>query len=285
MTFKTHFVPQFLRAPEDGNGADDAAAAKAAADAAAAKSAEDAAKAAAKAAEDAAKAGEGKGSDKEAELLREVMEKKAKLREKQAELDAAAARLKEFDGIDPAEIKALLQERANAEKSAAEAKGDFERVKQMMVEEHKKEIEKFQTSLAEKEKALQNSISVIDDLTIGSAFASSSFVAGEMILTPSKARTVYGSHFDVENGKVVAYDKPRGQQNRTQLVDGSGEPLGFEDAIKKLVEVDPDRDRLIRSKLKEGAGSKTADVKAPEKKQDVGGGVSRIEAALAAKKK
>jgi hypothetical protein len=225
-----------------------------------------------------------KVSDKEAELLKEVMDKKAKLKEAQDAAAAAAAKLKEFEGIDPVEVKKLLQDRKDAEKKELEAKGDFDRLKAMMAEEHKKELEKVTTTVTEKDSALAAALREIDELTIGSAFSTSKFVTDELVLTPSKTRQVYGSHFERENGQIVAYDKPKGAAERTKLVDGSGNPLGFEAALKKLVEIDPDHDRLVRSKTKDGAGSKTEDTKTTQKTDNGLRGSARIAAALAAAK-
>ena len=73
------------------------------------------------------------------------------------------------------------------------------------------------------------------------------------------------------DGQVVAFDKPRGAQNRTQLVDASGEALGFEAALKKIVDGDPDRDSIVRSKAKQGADSKTITGKKPPVKEEVTG--------------
>ncbi|MCY1309996.1 hypothetical protein D9M70_601460 [compost metagenome] len=74
-------------------------------------------------------------------------------------------------------------------------------------------------------------------------------------MTPSKARVIYGQHFDLVDGKVVGYDKPRGAANRTALVDSLGEPVQFEEALRKIVEADPDKDHLLKAKVKPGAGS------------------------------
>lgn len=231
-------------------------------------------------------AGEGKNepniSDKEAELLKEVMDKKAKLKETAQEVDRLKAELTKFSGIDLNEVKKLLDDRKAAEKAALEAKGDFERLKAMMAEEHQKELSTLTEKLTERERALQDSMTAINDLTVGTAFRDSAFVKDELVLTAAKARTVYGAHFEVEAGQVVAYDKPRGSEGRTKLVNGSGDPLGFEDAIRKLVDADPDRDQLVRSKMKPGASSKTTDEKPKETATEVKG-LGRIMAALETK--
>lgn len=126
----------------------------------------------------------------------------------------------------------------------------------------------------------------IVELTVGHSFDNSGFIRDEMVLTPRKARVVYGDHFDVEDGRLVGYDKPRGTGERTKLVDGKGEPLGFEEAMRKIVEIDPDRDNLLKSKLKQGADSadkKPAVVEVALSKKPEPKGISKIEAALATK--
>jgi len=232
--------------------------------------------------------GEGKSklSDREAELLKENMDKKRKLKEAQDALAAANERLKAFDGVDPNELRQLLAEREEArkekeeaERKALEAKGDWERLKQMMAEEHEKVVGTLKGELDTTKNALSAAQAQIVDLTIGAQFSNSAFINDELVLTPSKARQIYGSHFELVDGRVVGYDKPAGAKDRTPLVDGAGNPLPFEAALKKLVDADPDRERLVRSKLKEGAGSKTTNDKVDPKTPEVYG-VHRIAAAL-----
>lgn len=225
-----------------------------------------------------------KPSDAEAKLLKEVMEKKNKLKEKEDALEAANERLKAFEGIDPAIARKLLADQAAAEAAQLEAKGEFERVKQMMVEAHKAEKEALTAAVAEREEKLSNAERTIADLTVGAAFSQSNFISEDLVLTPAKARQIYGSHCEVENGRVVVYDKPKGESNRTKLVNGSGDALPFEDGLKKLVEMDPDRESLLRSKLAPGAGDTGVDTKA-KPQPSMGSGISRIAQALNARKK
>jgi hypothetical protein len=268
-----------LKAAADALAAREAAlAAKEAEIKAAAEAAEKAAvEAAEKAAAEKAAADGDKLTPEAAALLKEVMEKKEKLKE-------ANEKLKAYDGVDPAEYAALKAEKANAEKARAEAAGDFERVKAMMADEHKKETEKKQAAITEKESLISQQQKMINDLTIGQSFSNSKFVTEELVLTPAKARTIYGSHFEFEGEKIVAYDKPKGSTERTKLVDSSGVPLGFEESVRKLVEADPEKEKLLKSTLKTGAGSETIDTKTESKPGDKVSGVSIIAAALASRK-
>lgn len=215
-----------------------------------------------KAAEDAKS--KGKTSDAEAKLLKEVMEKKEALKKRETELQAANERLKAFEGIDPTKVKELIsaQEKAEAERKKAEEealakRGEWDALKKQMNDAHSAELAKKEEALTAALNSSQTLQQQIEALTVGNAFGHSKFITEELALTPSKARVVYGSHFEFKDGQVIAFDKPAGTKGRTMLVDGKGEPLDFEAAIAKIVEADPDKDSLKKSKLKPGANSNT----------------------------
>jgi hypothetical protein len=291
------FGPRFLMDPENTDGDAAAAAAAAAAKEAADRTAKEAADKTAKeaadkaAAEDAAR--RSNLTDNEAKLLKEQMATKAKLEEATKKAEEAAAKLKAFEGLDPEKVKELVaaSNAAEAAKKAAEEEnlrkaGEFDRLKAMMVEEHKKETESLATEVTTTKTALEQAQNAINDLTVGASFSNSSYIKDELILTPTYARKIFGEYFDVEDRKPVGYDKPRGAANRTKLVNGSGEPMPFEDAIKKIIEASPDKDQLLRSKLMPGSSTKTLDVSArqreAERKATGPTGMARIQAALEA---
>lgn len=233
---------------------------------------------------------DGKPSDAEAKLLKEVMEKKEALNKaKQAAEDAkreaqeARERLAKFDGIDLDQVKELLKEKAERENAELEKRGEWDRLKQQMAEQHKQEIERLRAELSNPVSELTEKLTKrereIHELTIGRSFSESNFIRDSLTLTPSKARVIYGAHFELQDGKVVAYDKPAGSADRTPLVDSNGEALAFEKAIEKLVELDPDRDNLLKSKIKAGAGSENDPTARTTTKQPELKGLARIQAA------
>lgn len=231
-----------------GNAADDAAAA-------AAKTAAD--EAAAKAAKDAADAEGKKTSDAEAKLLKDLMKYKTRAAELDKELQSAKEKVSAYEGVDLEKARAALAEQEDLERKRLEAKGDYDRLVKQMGERHGTEKTALQQQIEEARRATSSLQQQVADLTVGNSFTSSKFVAEELTLTPTKARIIYGAHFEFKDGKVVGYDKPAGASDRTVLVDATGDTLDFEDALKKLIEVDPDKDTLIRSKVKPGAGSST----------------------------
>lgn len=218
------------------------------------------------AAEEEAKKKKTKPTDEEARLLKESMKRKEQLDAAEAAkvlsekaLVEANKRLKEFEGMNPAEIRKLVDAQKKAEEDKLKAAGDWDALKKQMNDAHAAEIVKLtDTHTAEKTQLIDANTSLatnIANLTVGGAFGSSPYVRDELVLTVGKARIVYGGHFEFKDGKVIAFDKPAGAAGRTMFIDGKGEPLGFEDALKKIVDADPDRDDVLRSKLKEGAGS------------------------------
>ena len=266
--------------------ADKAAKEKADAEAAAKKAKDDADAARKKAEEDAEKEKGSKLTDRERELLHEVMDRKDRERNLKKERDDAIARIAAIEEKERKAKEKADAEKAKADKEAAEKAGDFERVKKMMADEHKKQIEAEREKAREARQALKDAQKTIDDLTVGAQFNTSKFVMEQLTLPPTMARKIYGDHFELENGKVVAFDKPKGAGERTKFVDASGEPVPFEDALKKLIESSAEKDRLIKSNLKEGAnsqGDRRGTLKTGEKVAEVSG-KDRIAAALAAGK-
>lgn len=236
---------------------------------------------AAAAAAAAAAAGGKKPTDEEARLLKENMKKKEELKKVADQNATLQAQLKTFEGIDPEAVRKLLADQKAAEEKQLEAKGDFDRLKARMAEEHGKEVTTLKAQLEALQSQLGAASGTINELTIGTQFGQSSFISEELTLTPAKARVVYANHFDLEEGKVVGYDKPRGAANRTALVDQYGAPVPFDAALRKIVDADPDKEQLYRSKIKAGAGSDSKKVTGQQPQSQAGAtSVSKIASGL-----
>lgn len=237
--------------------------------------------------------GKGKPSDREAQLLKESMSRKEKI----GQLEA---RLAEYEGVDPKafrEMQERLQVLDQKERELANAKlieqGRFDEALNSMRSEHEGVLSQVRTqSAAELQAALQERDQLktqlgafqaqIEDLTVGAAFGNSAFIREELVqaMNPERSRRLYGDHFDIVEGKVVGYDKPRGQEGRAPLVDKDGQPVSFDEAFKRVLSSQSDYETLIRSSVKPGAGSGTRDDKATDPAKKIGTGVNRIAAAL-----
>ena len=193
-----------------------------------------------------------------ADLLKESMKRKGNeqtLKEK----------LAQFGDVDPERVKTLLQAEAESEKqrkASEEAellrRGEFDAVKKQMVEAHGAEVADLRAQLELAQNEANSLKRGLIEKTVGTSFGESNFLREKVLMTPAKARVIYGSHFEVnEDGQVVGYDKPAGAKDRTILVDGSGNPLSFELAIERVLRADPEADALLRSEAKPGVGSQT----------------------------
>jgi hypothetical protein len=225
-------------------------------------------------------------SDEAAKLMKEVMKKKEALQAAENEKKALAERLAQFEGVDPDEYKKLVGEKKAQELQELERRGEFERIREQMAKQHEEEVKALREQLnsvsGETDSKLKEYETRITELTIGRAFGDSTFIKDELVgaLTPAKVRALFGAQFEVKDGQVVAYDKPAGAKDRTILVDASGAPLSFDAAIRKIIDTDPDRDSMLKSKLKPGAGSNNdSDGRPPAPR--VAAGADRIKAALA----
>lgn len=224
-------------------------------------------------------------SDAEAKLLKEVMAKKEKIaqQEKQiAELTKVSEAIKNLGGVET--LAKMVEDKKAAEKAELEKKGEWDKLKAQMVEAHTKEIGEYKTKLSDLESKLKAETDKISQLTLGNSFANSQYLK-KTVLTSGKAQAIYGSYFDIgEDGKVSGYDKPRGAAGRTLLVDGQGNAVGFEAALERIISADPDKDSLLRTVAKQGAGSSTSGG-APVKKQETSAksGIEMILAGLSKK--
>lgn len=219
-----------------------------------------------------------KTSDGEAKLLKEVMKLKEQLRE-------TKEKTKDYEGLDLEEVKRLIEEKKNREVRELEDKKAWDELKKRLTDEHKRAIEEREQRLKERDDELTKYRSTINEMTVGQAFMQSNFIEKEMVYTPSKMRKLFGEHFEMEDGQVIPYDKPRGEANREKLVDSKGKTLSFDDAIKKLVDDDSEKDSFYKSTLKQGANSRTDQTtrKVTDSSSELRG-MDRIAAALSKKK-
>lgn len=184
-----------------------------------------------------------------ANLLKEVMAKKAKLQE--------------YEGINAEEAKKLLEEKKKAEEAQkkaemeqAEKENNWEAVKKQMNEQHEAQKNELQKQIDSLREQIAQNQKEKETLLINNKFEESRFIRENLVLSPNKTRALYGSYFDVEGSELVAYNAPKGSANRARLVDVNGNNLTFDKAIEKIVNLDPDKNTLLKSKVHVGSGSK-----------------------------
>lgn len=226
-------------------------------------------------------------SDKEAELLKDVMKHKTRAKQLEQSFEQANSELAKIKAtlgdMSLEDLNSVLKERKDKEIADLEQRGEYSRIVEQMREENTKVVDQIVNEKKQIEEKLQGAMTQIEELTIGRKFLESKFIADDILLPQSIARREFGPHFDLVDGKVVGFDKPRGSSDRTPLVDGKGEYLSFDAALERLVEKHPDSKDMRRSKVKTGANSST-ETKVPGTRKPAAApnvrGQSRIEMAL-----
>lgn len=227
-------------------------------------------------------------TDQEAKLLKEVMEKKTHIKEQDQKIEKLEGALKQFEalgGIDA--LKGLVEEKQAQQKKDLEAKGEWEKLREQMVSEHEKATAGLKAEIADLQKTVSAKNHKIEEMTVGAAFANSAFLKDKTVLPPSKARAIFGSYFDIgEDGSIVAYDKPRGSEGRTALVDQLGKGVGFDVAMERIITADPDSESLLRAfgGTGTGAGSGTSGAPKQTKPEAPKSGLEMIASGLLKKK-
>lgn len=191
---------------------------------------------------------DGQIDDEKAGLIKDLMKHKTRAKEFEA-------KLKKLEGVDVEEYRTLKQQREEAERKKLEDKGEYERITSQMVEQHEQELEALRSEHSTKDQEIAALRAQVNELTVGSNFDNSTFLREKLAVPMRYARRDFEGHFDYEDGSVVAYDKPRGADDRTPLVDGKGKPLGFDAAIEKLITNSPDAKDLLKASIKPGAQS------------------------------
>lgn len=214
---------------------------------------------------DGGEGGKPKLSDNEAQLLKDLMKHKDTAKSERQAREQLEAKLKEFEGIDPVAVRELLSKQQKAQEEELEKKGQWETLKGNMAKAHADEKAKLEAQIAELSGKLQAKDSTIDELTIGTQFSGSKFIKEETTIPASKARALYGNHFELVDGVLTAFDKPKGAQGRAALVDSAGNAIAFDEAMRKIIEADPDKDALLRTTAKPGAGSGSKQAVPPKK--------------------
>ena len=164
--------------------------------------------------------------------------------------EAVELKLKAFEGIeDPAAAKKALQTVKNLDDKKLVDAGEVEKVKAEAIKSVRAEFD----PIVQERDTLK---SQLDTHLIGGAFANSKFIA-EKFAAPGPAgveiaRSLFGKHLKVEDGKVVAYD---GQGGKLFSRVRHGELADPDEAIELLVDAYPHKAHLLKGSGASGAGS------------------------------
>lgn len=159
--------------------------------------------------------------------------------------EAAEAALKPFEGLDPSKARESIELASKIDQKKLIESGK--------VEEVRAEVKKqYDTQLAEREKALNDTTARLNSLLIDNVFSSSKFVHERIAVPHDMFKDSFGKNFRIENGEVVPYDK---NGNRLYSKERAGEYATPEEALQLYVESHPQKDILLKAATGSGSGS------------------------------
>lgn len=148
-------------------------------------------------------------------------------RELLAEAKKAKDALKNYDGVDPEEFKALKAAAEEAERKKAAAEGDFKSLEKQLVEKHTAELEKAQGRAAKLQTALEQRL-VQAQLTAVIA----KHKGDPDLLLPHGTRLTRVRETDDGFEAFVADEK-----GNPMIADGKGTPMTFDDLVTQVLMV------------------------------------------------
>lgn len=220
-------------------------------------------------------------NDEIARLVKDVMKQKERAKSAQTEKDELAKQVSDIQKVlgdmSLDDVEGLIKARKDADRKRLEEQGKYEQIVEQMRDQHKTEVSDLRTKIGELEVALRTKEGSLEELSIGRAFGDSVFLREKSTIPASIARKEFGDYFDIENGVVVPYNKPRGQEDRAPLVDAEGHVKDFETAIQELFTKHPESKSLLKTTQKPGAASSTESVTAPAKPSENKTGLTGLE--------
>lgn len=147
-----------------------------------------------------------------------------------------------------AELERLRAEREAAEEEKKRKAGEFDSLRQSLLEKTQKEIAAANEKAQQAEQRWRATIK-------GRAFADAADLFGKDALTiylPQVAEKVFGDHVDLDDdGHVVV----KGHDGHVIVDAKTGRPASFSAAMRELIESLPDKDYHLRGSGKTGSGS------------------------------
>jgi hypothetical protein len=165
------------------------------------------------------------------ELQKEAKNHRLKAKELQEKLD-------NFQGIDdPDKAREALKTVQNLEDKKLIDAGKAEEMKRQIQDQ-------YDSKIAEKDQELSKRDQQIHKLVVSNAFANSQTINDQTILPPDVAEAYFGKHFQVEDGKAVAYDH---SGNPIYSREKPGEPAPFDEALQTIINQHPQKDRILKA--------------------------------------
>lgn len=160
--------------------------------------------------------------------------------------EAAETQLKNFAGIDDPEFaKQSMQTMKNIDAKKLIDAGEVEKVKGEIAKAYQSQIDEYKAQAETFQKQLHGEI-------VGGSFARSKFIGEKVAIPVDLVQAKFGSHFAVEDGKLVAKDQ---NGNKIYSPSNPGELAGFDEALEHLVKQAPYANQILKGSGASGSGA------------------------------
>jgi len=174
-----------------------------------------------------------------------ISAKNAEAKQHRERAEAAEAKLKNFDGLDPELARKAIDTVGKIDAKTLIDAGKVDEVKKQITDQ-------FTAQLTERDKLLALRDSEIVDMKISGIFKDSDFLRDGIAVPRDFVESAYRSNFKIENGKVVAYDKAG---NQIMSKERLGELATPDEALRLLVESRADKDLIMKADVGNGSGN------------------------------
>jgi hypothetical protein len=159
--------------------------------------------------------------------------------------EKAEKALEPFKDIDPESARKAIETIKKIDSKALIDAGDVDKVKESIKAE-------FTGQLTEKDKALSDAQSRINDMLVGGVFGQSDFIRDRVAIPRDMFEASMRSQFKVEENKVVAYDRAGNRLMSKKRVGEYAEP---DEALELLVDMHPQKDSILKADDGKGSGN------------------------------
>lgn len=156
------------------------------------------------------KKAEGEGDKSYSEsYVKQLRQESAKYRTRAKEVEELLAK---FDGIDPEEFHKIKESQKKAEKDKLEKKGEWDKLRDQLIEEHKKEGDKWAKEKAEQEAKYAQLESELNDIVL----------AHEIGVAATVAKAINPKLVEMVAKSLTKVTKMENGQRVVRVLDGSG---------------------------------------------------------------
>ena len=171
--------------------------------------------------------------------------------------EAAEAKVKAFEGIDPEAARKAIDTVKNIDDKKLVDAGKVEEVRAAAVKVYEDRLKAAETAhaskLSESNAALEKVTLQLHNELIGGNFARSKYIADKIAIPLPFLQAAFGPHFKVEEGKIAAYDRAG---NRIHSRTRPGDPnVEFDEALEILVDADPNKASILKGSGSSGGGA------------------------------